>query len=317
MSSRRSQKRTRKGVDYEEDGAGDEADHGEDAAAADHELEEQQEQQQPHEDHEDDVDDREVAAAVAAAVAEALPPPVPEHGRMAIDVPEQAMKIKEKRLFDIIDYQQEVILKLEDSETAMRGPHFKAMLVRIRPWLFVYVLLMFPISSSSQDFVDIYSRDFKLMDYGRMHIRNEMCDILMAVVDISNLQKYQADDFTKIQHSIADLKDQCLRKDYNATRVDKPNRKPLQERRNHSYFSTRVTKVLTYLEIQKLYSPLRPVMEKIMGDGATGPVPVDDAVQSELLYVLLSRGGHDGTCSNVVHTSLTPFLRHYCIFVCQ
>jgi hypothetical protein len=49
---------------------------------------------------------------------------------MAIDVPEQAMKIKEKRLFDIIDYQQEVILKLEDSETPMRGPHFKAMLVR-------------------------------------------------------------------------------------------------------------------------------------------------------------------------------------------
>jgi hypothetical protein len=48
---------------------------------------------------------------------------------MAIDVPEQAMKIKEKRLFDIIDYQQEVILKLEDSETPMRGPHFKAMLV--------------------------------------------------------------------------------------------------------------------------------------------------------------------------------------------
>jgi hypothetical protein len=52
-------------------------------------------------------------------------------GRMAIDVPEQAMKIKEKRLFDIIDYQQEVILKLEDSETPMRGPHFKAMLVRV------------------------------------------------------------------------------------------------------------------------------------------------------------------------------------------
>jgi hypothetical protein len=134
MSSRRSQKRTRKGGDYEEDGGvGDEADHGEDAAAADHEPEHEQEQQQPHEEHEDnDVDDREVAAAVAAAVAEALPPPVPEHGRMAIDVPEQAMKIKEKRLFDIIDYQQEVILKLEDSETAMRGPHFKAMLVRIR-----------------------------------------------------------------------------------------------------------------------------------------------------------------------------------------
>jgi hypothetical protein len=90
-----------------------------------HHVDEEEEQ----DDDEDDVD-REVAAAVAAAVAEALPPPVPENGRMAIDVAEQAMKIKEKRLFDIIDYQQEVILKLEDTETPMRGPHFKAMLVR-------------------------------------------------------------------------------------------------------------------------------------------------------------------------------------------
>jgi hypothetical protein len=57
-------------------------------------------------------------------------------GRMAIDVPEQAMKIKEKRLFDIIDYQQEVILKLEDSETPMRGPHFKAMLVRVSSMIY-------------------------------------------------------------------------------------------------------------------------------------------------------------------------------------
>jgi hypothetical protein len=139
----------------------------------------------------------------------------------------------------------------------------------------------------SQDFVDMYSRDFKLMDYGRMHIRNEMCDILMAVVDVFNLQKYHPEDFDKIQHSITALKDQCLRKDYNATRVDKPNRKLIPERRHHVYFTKRLLNVVTYLEIQKLYAPLRPVLDKIMGDGATGPVPVDEATQSDLLYVVV------------------------------
>lgn len=80
------------------------------------------------EDDDEDVD-REVAAAVAAAVAEALPPPILENGNVTIDVEEQASKLKEKRLFDIIDYEQEVILKLEGTEKQMRAPHFKIMSV--------------------------------------------------------------------------------------------------------------------------------------------------------------------------------------------
>lgn len=116
-----------------------------------------------------------------------------------------------------------------------------------------------------------------------MHIRNEMCDILMAVADVSNLAKYQSEDFDKIKNTLTDLRDHCMRKDYNASRVDKPNRKMMSERRYHSYFTKRVVNVLTYLEIAKLYAPLRHVMDKLMGDGSTGPVPVDESVQSELL----------------------------------
>lgn len=91
-------------------------------------------------EEEDDVD-REVAAAVAAAVAEALPPPIMENGNMSIDVEEQASKLKEKRLFDMIDYEQEVILKLEGTEKQMRSPHFKIMTVR--PCLRLNLLIYF------------------------------------------------------------------------------------------------------------------------------------------------------------------------------
>lgn len=125
-----------------------------------------------------------------------------------------------------------------------------------------------------------------MLDYGRMHIRNEMCDIIV-VVTVGNMAKFGTEDYDKLMQSIAELRDKCMRKDYNAGRTDKPNRKMMSERRYHTHFTKRADNVLTFLEITKLSNPLRPLRGKFFGEdvllGPVSPEILDEQAQADLL----------------------------------
>lgn len=178
----------------------------------------------------------------------------------AEDVATKTRKLRDKVLFDMIDYHLEVFLRLEEGERRDRPVHFNSAMVSFETTIFARFL--FSTTLLIKELLNSFPH--KDQSYGRLHVRVLMCKLLLKLFpggQRSTLENCLTNDaeWHNLQSELDFLRTQCLRKDSTASALgtDKQNNRVEEERAQLPPFSERYERFLVMIDIYRLTQSLK------------------------------------------------------------